>query len=276
MRSLPIQKILAWFSILLFAVFSIYPMLYVLGISLRGDNAFQSQSLEIITSTSTMKNFLDLFTQTDFLIWLRNSLLVSVGTTLLGVAFASTSAYALSRFQFRGRNMMLFSLLATQMFPPTMLILPFYIILSKLHLIDSFWGLFLIYSSTALPFCVWQMKAYYDTIPKELEEAAILDGCSRWLTFCKIILPLSAPALVITALFSFMASWSEYVVAAVVLQDPQMYTLPLGLRSFQASLATQWGLYAAGALIVSLPVLILFISISRYLISGLTIGSVKG
>ena len=271
-----IKKILAWISILLFAVFSIYPMLYVLGVSLRGDNAFQSQSLEIITSSSTVKNFIDLFTQTDFLIWLRNSLLVASVTTFLGVAFASTSAYALSRFQFRGRNMMLFSLLATQMFPPTMLILPFYIILSKLRLIDNFFGLFLIYSSTALPFCVWQMKAYYDTIPKELEEAAVLDGCSRWLTFYKIILPVSAPALVITALFSFMASWSEYVIAAVVLQDPQMYTLPLGLRSFQASLATQWGLYAAGALIVSIPVLVLFISISRYLVSGLTMGSVKG
>jgi arabinogalactan oligomer/maltooligosaccharide transport system permease protein len=143
-------------------------------------------------------------------------------------------------------------------------------------LIDSFVGLFLIYSSTALPFCVWQMKAYYDTVPKELEEAAILDGCSRWLTFYRIVLPVSTPALVITALFSFMASWSEYVIAAVVLQDPQMYTLPLGLRSFQASMATQWGLYAAGALIVSVPVLILFISISRYLVTGLTMGSVKG
>jgi arabinogalactan oligomer/maltooligosaccharide transport system permease protein len=162
------------------------------------------------------------------------------------------------------------------MFPATMLILPFYIILSKMHLINSFWGLFIIYSSTALPFCVWQMKAYYDTIPKELEEAALLDGCSRWQIFYKIILPISSPALVITALFSFMASWSEYVIAAVVLQDPDLYTLPLGLRSFQASMATQWGLYAAGALIVSIPVLILFISISRYLVSGLTMGSVKG
>ncbi|UOF00665.1 sugar ABC transporter permease [Bdellovibrio reynosensis] len=271
-----IKKMLAWFSILLFAIFSIYPVLYVLSVSLRGDNAFQSQSLEIITSTSTVKNFIDLFTATNFLLWLRNSLFISFVTTLLGVTFASTSAYALSRYRFRGRNLMLFSLLATQMFPPTMLILPFYIILSKMELIDSFWGLFIIYSSTALPFCVWQMKAYYDTIPKELEEAALLDGCSRWKTFYKIILPVSSPALVITALFSFLASWSEYVIAAVVLQDPQLYTLPLGLRSFQASLATQWGLYAAGALIVSVPVLVLFISISRYLVSGLTIGSVKG
>lgn len=271
-----IKKLLAWVAVLIFAVFAIYPMLYVLSVSMRGDNAFQSQSLEIWTSTSNFKNFKELFISTDFLLWMRNSLFISAITTFIGVALASTSAYALSRHAFRGRNMMLFALLATQMFPATMLILPFYIILSKMQLINSFWGLFIIYSSTALPFCIWQMKAYYDTIPKELEEAALLDGCSRWQIFYKIILPISSPALVITALFSFMASWSEYVIAAVVLQDPELYTLPLGLRSFQASMATQWGLYAAGALIVSIPVLILFISISRYLVSGLTMGSVKG
>jgi arabinogalactan oligomer/maltooligosaccharide transport system permease protein len=271
-----IKKFIAWLAVLIFAVFALYPMLYVLSVSMRGDNAFQSQSLEIWTSTSNFQNFKTLFLNTDFLLWMRNSLFISAITTFIGVVLASTSAYALSRFAFRGRNMMLFALLATQMFPATMLILPFYIILSKMHLINSFWGLFIIYSSTALPFCVWQMKAYYDTIPKELEEAALLDGCSRWQIFYKIILPISSPALVITALFSFMASWSEYVIAAVVLQDPDLYTLPLGLRSFQASMATQWGLYAAGALIVSIPVLILFISISRYLVSGLTMGSVKG
>lgn len=271
-----IKKSFAWVSILIFSSFAIYPILYVISVSLRSDNAFQTQSLEIVSASSNFKNFSTLFFETDFLLWLRNSLLVSTVTTFAGVTLASTSAYALSRYRFRGRNAMLFSLLVSQMFPATMLMLPFYIILSKLQLIDSFLGLFVIYSSTALPFCIWQMKAYYDTIPRELEEAALLDGCSKWMIFIKIILPVSSPALVITALFSFMNSWSEYVIAAVILQDPALYTLPLGLRSFQASLATQWGLYAAGALIVSVPALILFISISRYLVSGLTMGSVKG
>jgi arabinogalactan oligomer/maltooligosaccharide transport system permease protein len=171
---------------------------------------------------------------------------------------------------------MLTSLLTTQMFPATMLMLPFFIVLSKLHLINKFLGLIIIYSSTALPFCIWQMKGYFDTIPPELEEAAKLDGCSPFQAFYKIILPMSAPALVITGLFSFMSSWSEYLVAAITLQDPDLYTLPLGLKSFQASLATQWGLYAAGALVVSIPVVVLFIMISKYLVSGLTVGSVKG
>ena len=162
------------------------------------------------------------------------------------------------------------------MFPATMLLLPFFILLSYLGLINSYMGLIVIYASTALPFCIWQMKGYYDTIPPSLEESERLDGCTRFQAFYKVILPLSTPALVITALFSFMASWSEYVVAAIILQDPKLYTLPLGLKSFQASLSTQWGLYAAGAVVVSIPVTILFISLSRYLVSGLTMGSVKG
>jgi len=120
------------------------------------------------------------------------------------------------------------------------------------------------------------MKGFYDTIPKALEESARLDGCNHFQSFYKIILPLSSPALVITALFSFMSSWSEYVVAAIILQDPKLYTLPLGLKTFQSSLATEWGLYAAGAIIVSIPVIILFISLSKYLVSGLTLGGVKG
>ena len=226
-------------------------------------------------SGSSMKSYLSLFTETDFMLWTWNSIIISFVVTLTGVVFASTGGYALSRFKFKGREFGMIALMTTQMFPATMLLLPFFILLSYLELINSYIGLIIIYSSTALPFCIWQMKGYYDTIPPSLEESARLDGCSRYQAFYKIILPLSSPALVITALFSFMASWSEYVVAAIILQDPKLYTLPLGLKSFQASLSTQWGLYAAGAVVVSIPVCILFISLSRFLVSGLTMGSVK-
>ena len=203
-------------------------------------------------------------------------MIISIVVTLLGVVLASTSAYALSRYRFKGRQFGMISLLTTQMFPATMLLLPFFILLSKLSLINSFTGLAIIYSSTALPFCIWQMKGFYDTISPSLEESACLDGCNQFQAFYKIVLPLSTPALVITALFSFMSSWSEYVVAAIILQDPELYTLPLGLKSFQSSLATEWGLYAAGAVVISIPVVVLFISLARFLVSGLTMGSVKG
>jgi len=271
-----IETLFIFSFLILFTLVTLYPALNIIGISLRTDDAFQSRSLALWTSESSFRSYVTLFLKTDFLTWMKNSFLVSFVVTLTGVVLASTSGYALSRFNFMGRRAVLSSLLMTQMFPATMLLLPFFILLAKLKLINSYLGLIIIYSSTALPFCIWQMKGYYDTIPDALEEAARIDGCSRFSAFTKVILPVSAPALVITALFSFMASWSEYVVAAIVLQDPGLYTLPLGLKSFQASLSTQWGLYAAGAVVVSIPVMILFISLSRFLVSGLTVGSVKG
>ena len=271
-----IETLFIFSFLVLFTLATLYPALNIIGISLRTDDAFQTRSLALWTSESSFRSYATLFLETDFLMWMKNSFLVSFVVTLSGVVLASTSGYALSRFNFMGRRAVLSSLLMTQMFPATMLLLPFFILLAKLKLMNSYLGLIIIYSSTALPFCIWQMKGYYDTIPVALEEAARMDGCSKFSAFIKVILPVSAPALVITALFSFMASWSEYVVAAIVLQDPRLYTLPLGLKSFQASLATQWGLYAAGAVVVSIPVTILFISLSRFLVSGLTVGSVKG
>ncbi|CUS78980.1 Binding-protein-dependent transport system inner membrane component [Candidatus Kryptonium thompsonii] len=157
-----------------------------------------------------------------------------------------------------------------------MLLLPLYIMLIKLHLLNSYLGLIIVYTSTALPFCVWQMKGYYDTIPVSLEEAARIDGCNQFQAFYKVVFPLALPALVITALFSFMSAWAEYVVAAQILQEPELYTLAIGLKQFESSMATEWGLYAAGSLIVSIPAVLLFLVLSRYLISGLTLGSVKG
>ena len=270
------ETILIFIFLVIFTLITIYPVLNVIGISLRSENAFNTKSLLLFDKSSSFKTYVQLFTQTDFFLWIRNSFLVSISVTLIGVILASTSAYALSRFDFKGRKFGMIAILTTQMFPATMLLLPFFILLSKLSLINSFFGLMIIYSSTVLPFCIWQMKGFYDTIPKALEESARLDGCNHFQSFYKIILPLSSPALVITALFSFMSSWSEYVVAAIILQDPKLYTLPLGLKTFQSSLATEWGLYAAGAIIVSIPVIILFISLSKYLVSGLTLGGVKG
>ena len=168
------------------------------------------------------------------------------------------------------------AIITTQMFPISILLLPLFLMLIKLQLYDSYLGLMIAYSATALPFTIWQMKGYYDTIPYSLEEAAMIDGASPVYTFWRIILPLALPALAITALFSFMTAWSEYLVAVVLIQDTDLFTLPLGLKSYQSNMEASWGLYSAGAMIVSMPVVILFIFLSRWLISGLTLGSVKG
>ncbi len=267
---------LSYAALFFFTLFALYPISRIVTIALRPGDQLLSSSLALIPHGATLANFRTLIFDTPFLRWLGNSTLIALVVMITGVALASTAGYALSRFRFLGRSSTLNGLLVTQMFPATMLLLPLYLILIKLSLINSYLGVIIIYSATALPFCIWQLKGYYDTIPVSLEEAAGIDGCNRWQSFYLIVLPLSAPAMVITALFSFMTAWNEYVVAAIVLQDVEIFTLPVGLKMFQSNMSTQWGLYAAGALLVSIPVVLLFLVLSRYLISGLGSGAVKG
>jgi len=262
--------------LLLFAAVAVYPILQVLTISLRPSDKLLSTSLEIIPENATLDNYISLFRDRPFLRWMWNSTFVSFVVTVTGVALASMTGYAFSRFQFIGKKIGLLSLLTTQMFPATMLLLPLYIMLIKLGLINTYLGVMVIYAATALPFTIWTMKGYYDTIPYSLEEAARIDGCNQFQAFARVILPLAAPALVITALFAFMTAWSEYLVAAQILQDSSLWTLPLGLKSFESNMSTEWGLYGASSLIVTIPVVVLFLMLSKYLVSGLTLGSVKG
>ncbi|MCA9235577.1 MAG: sugar ABC transporter permease [Planctomycetales bacterium] len=268
--------------LLVFVAIALWPVLDVVSISLRPGDQLRTSKWQLVPDDWTLDSYVQLFTRESpddalpaFVRWLLNSLLVSTAVTLTGVALAAIGGYAFSRFRFVGRGAMMTSILVTQMFPATMLLLPLYLMIARLGLIDTYAGLCVFYASTALPFCVWQMKGFYDTIPASLEEAARIDGCSRWQAFTKVILPLAVPGLVITALFSFMSAWSEYLVAAQILQDKDMFTLPLGLKSFQASMSTQWGLYAAASLLVSVPVVVVFVLLSKYLVSGLTLGSVK-
>jgi arabinogalactan oligomer/maltooligosaccharide transport system permease protein len=261
--------------LLLFVAISLYPVLNVVSISLRPGDRLRSTDLSIIPPDWTFESYVKLFTEQPFLRWLGNSLVVSGVVTLTGVALASTAGYAFSRFRFIGRKATMLAILTTQMFPATMLLLPLYVLIARLGLVDTWLGLMVFYTATALPFCVWQMKGFYDTIPTSLEEAARIDGCSRAQAFWHVVLPLATPGLVITALFSFMTAWSEYIVAAQVMQDESMFTLPLGIKGFQASLSSQWGLYAAASILVSIPVVAVFLAFSKYLVNGLTVGSVK-
>ncbi len=271
-----LRRFFSYGVLIAFAAIAVYPIVQVITISLRPEDRLLSTSLEIVPRNATVNNYVSLFRDRPFLLWMWNSLIVSGVVTLTGVALASMTGYAFSRFSFAGKKFGLLSLLTTQMFPATMLLLPLYIMLIHLGLINTYMGIIVIYTATALPFTIWTMKGYYDTIPYSLEEAARIDGCNQFQAFYKVILPLAAPALVITALFSFMTAWSEYLVAAQILQDSSLWTLPLGLKSFESNMSTEWGLYGASSIIVTIPVVILFLALSKYLVSGLTLGSVKG
>ncbi len=260
----------------LLVLFAVFPILQIVAISLRPGDQLYSTELQIIPDNATLDAYRIMFTEKPFLLWLRNSLVVSLGTALIGVALASLGGFALSRARFAGRGAALQGILMTQMFPATMLLLPLYLLMRKLHLVDTLGGVMIAYVATALPFCIWTMKGYYDTIPVALNEAALIDGCSPLQAFLRVTLPLSAPALVITALFSFMTGWSEFMVARVMLASRELMTLPLGLESLFTTYQTEWANYAAGSLLVCLPVVALFLVLNRYLVSGLTLGSVKG
>lgn len=272
-----------------FTLLSIYPVLWVLALAFSGqqsvgiidlpaDPSFFERLRAVLPWPAhvSVKNFVDVMTEQPFGRWLLNSVLVSLLTTALGVFLACTAAYAFSRFRFPGRDGGMLAFLVSQMFPGTLMLIPLFIIIVKwLGLGNTYWGLVIVYATTAIPFCVWMLKGYFDTIPIDIEESARIDGASPQTIFVRIILPLAKPAIAITALFSFMTAWNEFILASVFLEAESMYTAPVGLRFFVGGFSSQWGFFAAGSVIVSLPVVILFLYLQKYLVSGLTAGSVK-
>ncbi len=259
-----------------YCLLTIYPVSRALTIALRPTGTLLSPSLAIIPPDASLENFRKLFDQTKFVLWLWNSITISLAVAIIGVAVAATSAYAFSRFRFPGRAPGLLLLLTTQMLPAGMMLIPLFIIVANLKLQDNILGLTLAYTATAVPFSIWILKGYYDTIPYDLEEAGLVDGCSRLEAFARLILPISTPALMTVFLFNFQSAWSEWMVANVILKSPDVHTWPLGLKTLVGQFQTDWGTYSAASLLVTVPVMLLFLYSSRYVISGLTLGSVKG
>lgn len=259
----------------------LYPVLWVLKMALTPGQAFSLDPSPFPAAVSA-EHFLDVVLSPDrqrpwlFARQLVNSLVVAGVTSAIGIGLSTTAAYAMSRFRFPGRDASMRVFLVTQMFPGVVMLVPLYILLDEMGLLDSILGLSLVYATTAVPFCTWNLKGYFDTIPRELEEAAIMDGADRWTVFTKVILPLARPALAVTGLFSFMTAWNEFIMAATLLSDETAYTLPVVLQSYVNDTNTQWGRFAAGAILVSVPVMALFFALQKQLVEGLTAGGVKG
>lgn len=275
-RKQAIRTALSHAAIIFFCFICIYPVLRILGVSLRPGDRIISTDLALIPAGATLVSYVKVLQNTNFLIWLWNSLVITCVTSFIGVSLASTAGYAFSRFKFPGSKTGLTLLLGTQMIPAGMLLLPLFLMIMKLGLTNTYLGIVIAYSVSSLPFSIWILKGYYDTVPRSLEEAALVDGTSRIGAFYRIVLPLSTPALAIAFLFNFTQAWNEYLVARVVLTDSYMYTWTLGLFELQGQYLTQWGMFAAASLLVTVPVLLVFLYSSKWLISGLTLGGVKG
>jgi arabinogalactan oligomer/maltooligosaccharide transport system permease protein len=218
----------------------------------------------------------DFYGRPIFFIQLGNSLLVSGAATIVGLIFALSAAYGFSRFAFPLKNVGMRTMLVSQMFPAVVTAVPLLFLLDVLGLFGTTAGLVLIYATTSVPFSIWMLKGYFDVIPRDLDESARLDGASSWIIFTRILLPLVRPGIGLTALFSFMSAYNEFIMASVFLDDVTRYTLPVTLQQSVGGFDPSWGLFAAGSLLLSLPVVAVFFFVQRQMVEGMTAGAVKG
>ncbi|ASS91156.1 sugar ABC transporter permease [Aeribacillus pallidus] len=254
-----------------------YPLLWTISMSFNPGTSLYSAS--VIPEKPSLEHYKWLFTspQSDYLLWYKNSLFVAFANSILSVFFTALIAYAFSRYQFVGRKMGLYLFLVLQMFPSLMAMVALYILLNMLGLLDSLWGLILIYVGGQIPFNAWLVKGYFDTIPRELDEAARIDGAGHLTVFFRIMLPLAKPILAVVALFNFMAPFTDFLLPSIVLRDPEQYTLAVGLFNFISDrFANNFTRFAAGSILIAAPIAIVFLFLQRYLISGLTSGGTKG
>ena len=269
----------------------LFPAFWVVSTSFKTQQEIESSDITLLPKNFTLDNYDHVLTGMKgrvvvpgegrqeinlFMRWARNSLVIASITTLIGVLLASTAAYAFSRFQFVGRRPMLLWFLVTQMFPGAILIVPLYNLLNEWDLLNKWHGLVFAYSTVALPFSTWMLKGFFDAVPYDLEEAAIVDGTSRWGAYWRIALPLTLPGIAVVGFYNFMAAWNEFMMALTFMTGEQNKTLPVGLRNFVFQFNTDWHYMAAGSVIVTIPVMIGFLWAQRYLIAGLTSGGVKG
>jgi arabinogalactan oligomer/maltooligosaccharide transport system permease protein len=277
MRRPPVISTHFWLA--LASLIALFPIVWVLSTSLKNkEDVYQTVRIEVLPAHPNLDNYREVLTMNHgiFLRWFRNSAVVASSTALFGVILAASAAYAFSRFRFFGKKPLIFFFLLTQMFPGVVLLVPLYFILQRLGLLGSFPGLIAAYCTVSLPFGVWMLKGYFDTIPKALDEAGIVDGLSIFGVFWRIIVPLSLPGIAVTAFFAFLTAWNEYMFALAFMTGEENYLLPVGMAAaFGDQYQTFWHLMAAGSIITTLPVLAVFILAQRYLIGGLTQGGVK-
>ncbi|MHB1004607.1 MAG: carbohydrate ABC transporter permease [Chloroflexota bacterium] len=271
-----------WQTVLIVAIMSIllvwtmFPFYWMLVTSIKINNEIYSATATLWPRTFTTQHWEELFNRTPFLIHFRNSLIISGTTTLLSMAVGSLAAYAIARLQFRGRSFMARSLIYSYLVPPAVLFIPLFQLLGTLNLLNSMQGLIVSYLTFTVPFCTWLLVGYFKTVPVELEEAALVDGCTPINTLLRITLPLSAPAMVVVALFSFTLSWNEFLYALTFTTDRNVQPVTAGLTGMAVEDIFFWGRMMAAATIGSLPPILLYTLGQRYVVRGLTLGAVKG
>jgi ABC-type glycerol-3-phosphate transport system permease component len=260
----------------LLALVGAFPLFWMLSTSLKPSGEIFATPPRMIPMRPTLDNFVRLFTETSFLTYFRNSATVSLTAVLLTLAVSSLGAYGLTRFSFRGRDQVAGLILTTYMFAPVMIIIPFYILVKQLGIVNTHLALVLSYTTFCLPFCLWLLRAFFQSIPLELEEAALVDGAGRGRAVWYVVLPLALPGLIATAIFTFILAYNDFLFSMVLITSEELKTLPVGVNDLFNATIVDWGMIMAAGVMITAPAVIFFAAVQRYLVQGWGAGGVKG
>lgn len=270
------KTILLRLALIPFLFFSIFPLYWLIKVSLTPKGLLYSEGVRLWPSKTTWDNYYYVLTNSDFPLFFQNSLIVALSTSLVVSVLAALSGYALSRFQFKGKMLVYGLLLLTQMFPIVMLVAPLFKMMSTIGLTNSLFGLILVYSAFNLPFAIFLMQSFFDGVPKDLEEASMIDGSSRFYAFRHVLLPVTLPGIAATLGFVFTAAWSELLLALMMTSQKEVSTFPVGLLGFVSKFSVDFGQMMAASVLALIPAGIFFFAIQKFLVQGLTAGAVKG
>lgn len=269
------HKTRLYLTLALYVVVVTFPFYFMLLTALRSQKDVYNKQAMLVPANLIPDNFVSVLTSSNMPIWLTNSILVGAASAMISLVIGILAAYSLARLKFCGRALLARSVLFTYLIPGSLLFIPIYITISNIGLLNTPWSLILTYQTFNVPFCTWMLLGYFRTIPVELEDAARIDGCSRLGVLGRIVLPLSAPGIVTALIFSFTNAWNEFLYAVVLTQRSELRTVPVGLYSFQIADILMWGQIMAAAIIATLPVLVLYMLVQRFVVQGLTAGAVK-
>src|SRR5215475_3694265 len=273
------RRLLKWVGNTLLAillVWTLVPFYWMVATSLKKDKEIYGYEATLIPRQPTLNAYRLLFTKTPFVKYVRNSTIIAVATTVISLVFGCLGAYAIARLRFPGRATIARGLVFTYLVPPALLFIPLFAVMSTLRLIDTHEGLILAYLSFTVPFASWLLMGYFKSVPIELEEAALVDGCSRLGTLVRIILPMSLPALAVVAFFSFTQAWNEFIYANVLVNSVEARTITTGLTLFIVEDVFFWGPMMGAAVLATLPPVLVYLVFQRWVVKGLTLGAVKG
>ena len=274
-KPFPLRLFSTYAGLLVFYLFLLLPIVWLLLSSFRNSDSIQSGRLLPTWPELTVWNYVEAFQISNFTTYMANSFMIAFSVMVLVVFIGSLGAYALSRFTLKGKRSFMMAALLPQFFPYVLVLIPFYVLMSTLGLVDSHFGVILTHTSITLPFALWMLTGYFNAIPRELDQAALIDGCSRLGVLFRIIYPVAIPGLVVAGFFAFVVSWGDYLFVSILTQSNTTQTLPIGLQTFMSSLEVRWGLITAGTVLAIVPTVVFFSIVQRRLVSGLTAGAVK-